>query len=176
MGWDFHHEIAPYDRKQICRARVSGNYEVIKDAMVGTTWYAAIKNKETGEVFASIVLTKIDRNGYCNFGMKWIDEECGPYHHDCPASILDLLTPTTSQYAQEWRERCRAHIQEKKEAGEDVLRTAPIGAHLEVTIKTGEVRRVVKMAPSYQFKTFWLRIENECRYLPKKYVKSAKIA
>ncbi len=31
----------------------------------------------------------------------------GPYECDCPAPILDLLTPTDAQHALQWRARCR---------------------------------------------------------------------
>ncbi len=34
----------------------------------------------------------------------------GPYHYDCPASILDLLGPPGNEYAAKWREACRARL------------------------------------------------------------------
>ena len=34
----------------------------------------------------------------------------GPCEDGCPAQILDLLTPTDSKFAQDWRERCRANL------------------------------------------------------------------
>ena len=176
MGWDFHHEQAPYDRKKICRSHVSDSYEVIKDAVVGTTWYAAVRNKETGKVHATIVLTQIDRSGYCNFGMKWMDETYGPFAYDCPKSILDLLSPTCDCEAMDWRNRCRAKALEKKGGGLDALRLAPIGAKLEVTTKEGRAYTVTKMAPDGQFKTYWLLMADNCHYLPKSRVKTAKVA
>jgi hypothetical protein len=37
-----------------------------------------------------------------------MDETMGPVESRCPERILDLLTPTDSEYANEWRARCRA--------------------------------------------------------------------
>ena len=93
MGWDYHHELAPYDRRAICRNRIGNGYEVVKDAVVGTTYYAAVKSPHDGSVSALVILTHIDRNGYCNFGMKFMDEECWPVRCECPKSVLDVPNP-----------------------------------------------------------------------------------
>ncbi len=39
-----------------------------------------------------------------------LSETMGPYHYDCPASILDLLGPPGNEYAAKWREACRARL------------------------------------------------------------------
>jgi hypothetical protein len=39
-----------------------------------------------------------------------MDETMGPCDHDCPAAILDLLTPTDSEWANAWRQKCRARL------------------------------------------------------------------
>ena len=39
-----------------------------------------------------------------------LTETMGPYHYDCPASILDLLGPPGNDYAAKWREACRARL------------------------------------------------------------------
>lgn len=39
-----------------------------------------------------------------------LSEHMGPCEADCPVAILDLLTPTDSQYALEWRARCREKL------------------------------------------------------------------
>lgn len=172
MGWDYHHEIAPYDRRAICRRSISDRYEVVKDAVVGTTYYGAIRCKETGEVYAVVVLTHVDRNGYCNFGMKWMDEECGPLYYDCPETILRELSPTTNKYALEWREKCR---EKRNDPGKKVLSSAPIGSKLKVILKGGQERIVVKMAPAYQFKTTWLLTEDGGHYIPKTIIARAEL-
>ena len=172
MGWDFHHEIAPYDRKEICRRQISNRYEVVKDALVGTTYYAALRSKETGEVHALVILTRIHPHEYCNFGMKWVDETMGPTQCDCPESILKLLSPTDSKYALEWREACRQTRREKKEKP---LLKAPIGSRLRVTLHNGETREVIKRAPAYQFKSWWLSVVGAMSYVPRNRVQSAEI-
>ena len=42
-------------------------------------------------------------------------ESSGPCEDHCPASILSLLSPTDSEYANNWRERCRKNIEAKKD-------------------------------------------------------------
>ena len=62
------------------------------------------------EVVAIVCLVRYnprDAEGYI-FGYKDMDETMGPCEAECPAAILDLLTPTASEYALAWRERCRA--------------------------------------------------------------------
>lgn len=39
-----------------------------------------------------------------------LTETMGPYHYDCPASILDLLGPPGNKYAANWRKACRARL------------------------------------------------------------------
>lgn len=89
-------------------------YRVLDHSIVGLkTFYAAVEqvHKETGErrVWAAVFLL-----GYCpksehNFGYKDMDESMGPWETECPERILDLLTPTESGYANDWRTRCRAY-------------------------------------------------------------------
>ena len=170
MGWDYHSELAPYDRRAICRRRIGNGYEVVKDAVVGTTYYAAVKSPHDGKVGAVIILTKIDRNSYCNFGMKWLGEEDGPFKCECPKSVLDALSPTDNEYALEWREKCRAN---KKDT---TLKDAPVGTKLKVTLKNGEERTVMKMAPTGgQFKTWWLLVAGAGSYIPKNRVIKAEV-
>ncbi|EZP65197.1 hypothetical protein BV96_04718 [Sphingomonas paucimobilis] len=39
-----------------------------------------------------------------------LSENMGPCEADCPAAILDLLSPTEHEYALDWRARCRANL------------------------------------------------------------------
>lgn len=172
MGWDYHNEMAPYDRRAICRRHIGNGYEVIKDAMVGTTYYAAVKSPHDGSVSAVVILTHIDRGGWCNFGMKFIDEDMGPLHYDCPESILRELSPTANSYALEWRAKCRERRQAKRE---NVLVKAPIGSKLKVTLKTGVERIVTKQAPNFQFKSWWLLAEGALTYIPRNRVEKAEV-
>ena len=173
MGWDYHHETAPYDKRAICRKHISSGYEVVKDAVVGSVYYGAIRCKATGEVGCLVVLIHIARNDYCNFGMKWMGETCEPYYYDCPKSVLDALSPTDNEYAKRWREKCRQRLREKKE---NVLGKAPVGATLKVHLKDGTTLTVEKMAPTGgQFKRWWLLVKGGCTYVPVQRVEKAEL-
>jgi hypothetical protein len=78
-------------------------------------YYAACQSYDADgpkETFAIICLVKWNpgaRSGE-EFGYKDMTETMGPYHYDCPASILDLLGPPGNEYAANWREACRARL------------------------------------------------------------------
>ena len=42
-----------------------------------------------------------------------LTENFGPCEADCPAAILDLLSPTDHEYALDWRARCRANLERR---------------------------------------------------------------
>ena len=105
--------------------------EVLKSAMVGTTYYAAVKTtyrdgKST--VWAAIFLTKTGCGTYGNFGYKDMDETCGPAECQCPKGILNLLTETDSTYAKEGRERSLKYHEWKKER--KTLESLPAGSRI----------------------------------------------
>lgn len=134
MGWTSYHathykQNGSIDRKAECDAYFleglnRGHFEVLKSALVGTVYYAAVRNlkryagkDENGNgiyedaadqpVWAAVFLTQIDSGNYFNFYYKDMGEDMGPCECDCPVSILNLLSPTDSKWALEWRERCR---------------------------------------------------------------------
>ena len=82
------------------------------------TYYAAterVSATSAREVFAIVCLVRYnprDREGYV-FGYKDMDEGMGPCESECPAAILDLLTPTDRDYAVTWRARCRAAAEQR---------------------------------------------------------------
>ena len=51
-----------------------------------------------------------------NFGYKDMSEDMGPNERKCPKTILELLTPTTSEYAIGWRKDCWERINKRKAA------------------------------------------------------------
>lgn len=131
MGWTSYHVDPKYkngkpyiDRKEECDKLFNqqmvtmesrepiGKYEVIKSAVAGTTYYAAVKmtkfaEPEKATIFAVVVLTQIDNSSHYNFSYKDMEESMGPYKYDCPVGILNILSPTENKYALEWREKCR---------------------------------------------------------------------
>lgn len=111
-------------------------YKVLKSSAVGRVVYSAVERFKDEEkiVFASIFLTSVDNGDYYNFSYKDMDETVGPCYYDCPASILKLLTPTESEYANEWREACWKKIEEKKKKRKDPnsLSNLPVGSKIEM--------------------------------------------
>lgn len=82
-------------------------------------YYAAVERitKETGarEVWCAVFLLNFVPSDSYGFGYKDMTESMGPYVCQCPRRILDLLTPTDNETANEWRERCRKRIARRKQ-------------------------------------------------------------
>ena len=138
MGWTSYHAThyknGRIDRKAEIDAMwnddSSGKFIVLKSSMKGSTYYGAIKQKNTEKVFAVVFLTSTDMKDYFNFSYKDMDETCGPYYFDCPKGILDLLTPTDSEYANAWRKRCYENIKAKKDP--NALANLPVESEIKV--------------------------------------------
>ena len=126
MGWTSEWVDTPFssaDRK----ARIDRMYNwgdekrqirLLKSAMVGSTWYGAVEEEilETGEksVHGAVVLTQMDGG---KFFYKDSSETFGPNESKCPVGILKLLTPTDSEFANRWRERCWKYHESKRNPG-----------------------------------------------------------
>lgn len=54
--------------------------------------------------------------GWFNFHYKEMTEHMGPAEDRCPKRILDQLDPTTSEWANQWRERCRESLARRERA------------------------------------------------------------
>lgn len=120
-------------------------YKVLDSAFVNfSEFYAAVEciNKQTGErrVFASITLVTLHKDSRNNICYKDMDESCGPCAYNCPLRILNKLTPTVHEYANEWRERCHQRLQSKKNASKFIA-SLTVGSLIEfeqpVTFKNG---------------------------------------
>lgn len=154
MGWTSYHAThyknGKVDRKAECDACFmegsnAGWYHVVKSTLVGSVYYAAVQHlkrytdqedengnrlienvpEDKRETWAAVFLTRTDSRDYYNFCYKDMDETCGPCQAECPESILKLLSPTDSQWANEWRERCRENAKKKKSP--DALKNLPLG-------------------------------------------------
>jgi len=137
MGWLFYNSAhlkpnGQVDKKKEIESGFGEGYSVVKSAMVGSVYYGAIKKDATGEIFGYICLTSSDKKGGHNFGYKSMDETCGPNESKCPLSILNLLTPTDSKWANEWRERCRAYHEQQKSPTS--FKNVPIGTKVLWTV------------------------------------------
>lgn len=191
MGWTGTHakyyKNGTVDRKAECDAILNcENARVLKSTMIGSIYYAAVETtaesvklttgeriyvelpEEEREIWAAIFLTSTDMKDYFNFNYKDMDETCGPCECDCPKGILDLLTPTEHEYANEWRNRCRAKLEQKKKG--NPLNKLPIGSKVIWTRGDGTQYTLVKREPYAQFKTWWWQIEGEMSYVAKKRV------
>ena len=193
MGWTSYHAThyknGKVDRKAECDAYFmeglnAGYYDVLKSAMVGSTYYAAVKPlqkyndkneivnipEEEQYVFAAIFLTSIDMKDYWNFSYKDMDETMGPYNYDCPKGILDLLTSTESEYAKEWRKQCYENIARKKNP--NALNKLPVGTVIKVIMPfatnyfdVGQEVRLVKCTKWGSNRTEWLtKTPPMCRF------------
>lgn len=93
----------------------------------GNTYYVAVEatpKDGNPQVFAAIILTRTDRDGWWYY--KDMDETMGPVESQCPKTILNLLSPTTSDYAQQWRERCHQwHRRPRPKIGDKVRLREP---------------------------------------------------
>jgi len=93
-------------------------YSEVAHAIVGSTIYVAIKRDAPGvesSVFGLVVKTSSHPGDRENFCWKFITEDMGPVEANCPKRIIDLLSPTTSEYANEWRTRCLDALRIKRE-------------------------------------------------------------
>lgn len=151
MGWTSYHaditRCGKVDRKliqEICDQQLNWNDEngtrhVLKSAMVGSTYYAAVEHiKPDGSrrVWAAITLTHTNIKDYYNFAYKDMDETAGPYERKCPVGILKLLTETEYEYAKNWREACwKYHAEQKGKKNKPSLGSLPLGSEIEFTIK-----------------------------------------
>jgi hypothetical protein len=121
MGWYFQHKPRGEKTSDILRKTFTWESEQTSQRVLDISTglhvaYAAIERVEkatgTREVNAVVVLLAYRRD-YFNFGYKVQDEFMGPCDCDCPARILDLLTPTDHEIALRWRARCRERLEQK---------------------------------------------------------------
>jgi len=175
MGWTSYHAThfdkhGHIDRKKEVESEFCSGYDVLKSAMVGSTYYAAVRHP-SGEIFAVVCLTSTNMRDWYNFSYKMISETEGPYESRCPKSILDLLPPTDNEYANKWRQRCRDNL--SKPTTVQRLNALPIGTKIEFEISSGETKRYFKHPAGYRFKRpFWMNCEGHS-YVPVTYIPDA---
>lgn len=199
MGWTSyratHYKKGQVDRKAECDAYFMeglnrGYFDVLKSSMVGAVYYAAVKplKKYGGEdengnkilidistneqqVFGVVFLTSTDRKDYFNFSYKDIDESSGPCYYDCPKGILDLLTPTDSEWANNWRAKCREQLEKKKNPNS--LSKLPVETIIQVTMpfdtrffKEGDVVKLQKRKNWHNNRTNWWVVQMSMKFTP----------
>ncbi len=141
MSWDYTRAIywknGRIDRKAECDDRFTWKNDdkkvsVVKSSMVGSTYYGAIKIEKAEETSVIGVVVMTSQDGY-DIGMNVAEETCGPIKAECPKSILKLLTPTDSEYANKWRKRCWEYHEKKERAKKDKysLKNLPVGTKID---------------------------------------------
>ena len=176
MGWCSYHVDPIYKNGKLVidrKAECDGHFDkdkctVLKSAMVGSTYYAAVA--VGNEVFAAVSLTRIDNKEYCNFSYKSMDETMGPCECNCPKGIVDLLNPTDNEYANDWRKSCYENL--KKKHDPNALGNLPVGSVIKYKRWDGVKMTLYKHPAAYQFKRpFWM-LENGNGYISAKYIPS----
>ena len=166
MGWTSYHagfytSSGSVDRKRECESLLNQeDYEILKAKVVGSTYYAALRSRKDGSVFAAVILTRVDNKSEFNFYYKIMSEFDGPRERSCPNDILDLLTPTKSRFALQWREDCRNEAKKLKPGD------LPVGTRIRIMLD-GRPMTLVKERPMYQFKRPWWYIPENGKYMPK---------
>ena len=109
MGW------LTYDKPQHVKAHLdsgwSEGYTMLASALKGFTYYAAVRDDESGDVIGVVTLVRYYRDG--TMGVKHMDDAMGPCERECPENILDLLTPTDQEWALAWRADCRENLRRR---------------------------------------------------------------
>jgi len=115
MGWTYRHKpehvsVKEEILKELECVNEHGTWKVLAISVRSNVAYAATAYTPTGgetKVFGSVVLIGRHARDYYNFGTKVMDEGMGPCYCDCPAKILNMLSPTDCKYALDWRKACR---------------------------------------------------------------------
>ena len=160
MGWTStnatHYKNGKIDIKRELDSILYGNnsngtaFNCLKSSLVGNVYYSACERVRGNDrvVFAVIVKTSVCMKDFYNFSYKEMEENECPVYCDCPKSILNLLTPTTSEYAIEWRKNCKLKSESKKS---NTLSKLPLGSEIKMTMtynsrffKTGDVVTLCK--------------------------------
>lgn len=106
MGWTGQ-SLEYYTIEEIIKKDIeSGNkFELKYYSKKGKVAYTAIKDKKTGEVFASVFLLDIDKKRN-EFYYKEVPEYAGPFEYEAPEKLIKMLSQTKDKYALEWRKKC----------------------------------------------------------------------
>lgn len=110
MGWTYTHKEKGQTVKEFFEKHFNSDVSKIIDCKVVGMRTAYICYQSKRGIEALVCLLGYKKNEYCNFGYKDMTETINPYYYDCPKSILDKLSPTTNEYALEWRAKCQEVI------------------------------------------------------------------
>lgn len=114
MGWLFGH----YERRTLIEHLVNGNgVKTLKHFLSGNNLWCV--HEHDGQRWACLYLLRGSpriKNDPYNWGYKDVCESMGPNEISFPYTWLDLLTPTDSKHANEWRARVKARGEKLQKA------------------------------------------------------------
>lgn len=108
MGWMTLSQAPASERREI--DAIAAPHEVVRASKVGSVWYVAARRN--GIISALIILTSRNRDG--SWSYKDLSEDMDPTAADAPPAILDCLSPTTDEYAINWRDQCWLNYENKQ--------------------------------------------------------------
>lgn len=116
MGWSFN--TVDYGRKAFIEEltsprHFSEGFTPLASRVVGNHVWQAVRTP-SGRVMISLDLIAKERGG--GWGYKGMSEDWGPYHYDCPLSLLDMCTETDNENARAWRAKVREYHAKRKAA------------------------------------------------------------
>jgi hypothetical protein len=115
MGWtSVHREPGMTDRaffERVLPGTLTREGEILDSTTIRGVFYAAVRQRPTaqyrpGETWCAVIFMQ-RTGGRHNCRYKELADTSHPGEFDCPPRILDLLSPTDSESANEWRQRCR---------------------------------------------------------------------
>ncbi len=142
MGWTSYNlepsEVETEVRRILETGSKNVSFKILKLEKKSSVYYAAVErimdeNPESRIVSGMVVLTAIDNSDYYNFSYRLMDETEGPCVCDCSLSLVNLLSPTDSEYALQWRERVKEKVRERSEKNKEtrLLKSLPVGSKIK---------------------------------------------
>jgi hypothetical protein len=143
MGWSFH--TVDYGRKAFIeemtsKRHFSEGYEPLAHRVVGNHIWQAVRTP-AGRVMISLDLIAKERGG--GWGYKGMSEDWGPYHYDCPLSLLDMCTEPDNENALAWRAKVREWHARKKEHSKKLVPGLKVkyGGHIYTLVEQWAPRK-----------------------------------
>lgn len=115
MGWSFSCDVNYTIADQLADFRTPGKhyspqFVILRSVRVGNHHWALLEDTRNGHHLIALDLMKGPNRRFGEgSGYKGMSECEGPYHYDCPLSILDNAKAPENEHAYEWRRKVRAH-------------------------------------------------------------------
>jgi hypothetical protein len=119
VGWYYSHGTKNQTWKEFIFSRFDRpDHKIEQCSIKGSVAYLACRTTKPEMVYGLVLLlqTQDGLKGY-----KPIEEFAGPLDSDAPVSLIKRLSPTTSEWALEWRKRCIERARRPKIKEGDVI-------------------------------------------------------